>query len=242
MAISYVRFSSLLIIVGIFLFGCGGGGDDGGGGGTEPSIDTPSSAVTSIEFQTGDPKYTGFDLQFEEGDYWLYDWEDYSGHRNIITGVWESTTKVGTVRLTLGSSKTLLGIPFFQVSVVNTGEANYDFSWSYIASYNNKIYGVSGDYVYLIFDAYNGTWKGGTFFTYPDNDNILGPADTFEINSANFESSGMYSVSSSSSMAGYTLFTIDYFSPYIGPVEFEESIRSDSSRDTETLELIESSF
>jgi hypothetical protein len=36
MVISHVRISSILIMVGFFLFGCSGGGGDDGGGGTEP--------------------------------------------------------------------------------------------------------------------------------------------------------------------------------------------------------------
>jgi len=36
MPISHMRILSILIIVGIFLFGCGGGGDDGGGGSQPP--------------------------------------------------------------------------------------------------------------------------------------------------------------------------------------------------------------
>jgi hypothetical protein len=43
MVISHVRIPSILIIVGIFLFGCGGGGDDGGGGGGS----TPSNVFES---------------------------------------------------------------------------------------------------------------------------------------------------------------------------------------------------
>jgi hypothetical protein len=44
MIISHVRISSILIIAGIFLFGCGGGGDDGGGGG---GGSTPSNVFES---------------------------------------------------------------------------------------------------------------------------------------------------------------------------------------------------
>jgi len=44
MIISHARIFSILIIVGIFLFGCGGGGDDGGGGGSQPSVPSFTNA------------------------------------------------------------------------------------------------------------------------------------------------------------------------------------------------------
>ena len=44
MVISHIRFFSILIIVGIFLFGCGGGGDDGGG--SQP----PGPSFTTSDF------------------------------------------------------------------------------------------------------------------------------------------------------------------------------------------------
>ena len=54
MVISHVRIPSILIIVGIFLFGCGGGGDDGGGGGqpSGPSFTTADFSGKSLYYTT----------------------------------------------------------------------------------------------------------------------------------------------------------------------------------------------
>jgi hypothetical protein len=163
----------LLLIASFIVISCGGGGGDGGSGGTTAPVTNPN-ATTTIVAQTGVPALAGFDLQFKQGDWWLYDWKDvsttsistpsYAPYYGIPTT--STSTDIGTARITLGTPKTILGITFFQVVSEYTGNiysSNY-IDWQYLASFNNKIYGCKDDQVFLIFDAQNGAWVGGTFF------------------------------------------------------------------------------
>lgn len=234
------------IIIASVLLGCGGGG---GGGDSSVSPFPPTEAVTSIVAQTGAPKFTGFDLQFKQGDYWLYEWKDVYTSRGIVkdpfTGLypWDTTTKTGTFRITLGQPRTILGVTFFQIATEYTGEAkNVTFPWLYVASFNNKVYGYRDDGVYLICDAQNGTWKGGSFFWGPSNEDQFGPAGTFSIS---LTGTGTYEVSypSSGLNIGVGLSESEYYLPGVGPASQKVSTFSDTYHffGDETLILIESS-
>jgi len=228
------------------LISCGGGG--GSDSATAPATAYQTEALTSIETQTGDPMYAGFDLQFRQGDYWLYDWTDVYTSRGLVkdpfTGLypWNTTTKTGTVRLTLGTPQTILGITFFQVITEYTGDAQYvKLPWSSIASFNNKIYGYRDDGVYLIFDAQNGTWKGGSFFSGASNKDVTGPAGTFSISRDNATGQCSVLFPDKGINIGVGMSMVDYFSPYIGPVKYDMNYRADTYHGEETLVLSGSS-
>ncbi|RPH51663.1 MAG: hypothetical protein EHM85_05835 [Desulfobacteraceae bacterium] len=238
---TYIAYSSDRNVVGFQLNGTSDGmmldalpglaGDGTGGGGSQPV-------------------FTGFDLQFKQGDYWLYEWKDVYTHRglvrNFFTGLysWDTTTRTGTVRISLGQPRTIMDITFYQITTELTGDAKYvTFPWLYVASYNNQIYGYRDDGVYLIFDAQNGTWKGGSFFYGASKTDWFGPAGTFSISISNTEP-GTYWVSwpdKGTSIAGYRLSELEYYRPGVGPVKQKIIVRSETSHSEETLILIESS-
>ncbi len=151
----------LAMVVAAMSFSCDGGGEDS-------TANIPDYAVTSIIEQTEPPKYEGFDLNFRQADYWRYEWEEVSRGGGTtygsVTGPGTTTVTNGSILMTLGEPRTILGITFFQVLTEHTGEVKWTPTWSHIASFNNKIYGYLDGWAYLLFDAQNGEWEGGSFF------------------------------------------------------------------------------
>lgn len=243
-----LRYFAYLVFCSVVLMACGGGG---GGGDTSASSLPPTEAVTHIEAQPGTPKFAGYDVQFNQGDYWLYDWKDVNTQRSLAPNSfgfynWNTTTATGTVRVSLGQPRTILGITFFQLITECTGEAKtyVTLPWSHVASFDNKIYGYSDSGVYIIFDAYNGTWKGGSFFWGSSNSSSLGPAGTFSISTTEL---GAYGVSypGSGLNIGVNMAETEYYLPGKGlPVKQVVSTRTElflPSFGEETLTLSGSS-
>lgn len=242
------------LLVTFILVGCGGGGGDGGSGSTVPV--TNPEAVTSIAPQAGSPVYSGFDLKLKQGDWWLYNWKDVYilSIPSIIPGNPDSTTTTtmtGTARITLGSPKTFLGITFFQVIAQYTGDVPTSFyiDWQYLASFDNKVYGCKDDQVFLIFDAHNGGWVGGTFFGGTTVDwvktrtlSLTAYKDMFGV-----VTPGMYYARYPESGIGFT--REEYFTQGVGPSGYYEwhlsngtgGLSGSQSRWTQTFTLAGSS-
>jgi hypothetical protein len=226
----------------LILINCGGGGGKGDESVGNDSASLPGE-VTSISAQSEVPKFSGFDLQFKQGDYWLYDWKIVNrtttdAYYPNDMPISNSITKTGTICITMGQSRTILDISFFKVIIENTGDAKLNFPWQYIASFNNKIYGFKNDRVYLVFDAQNGNWMGYTFFW------DFSSTKTFNIDFLN----GIYNVDYMKGTLSQTM--TEYHKSSVGPYGYLESSwnRLSSGRysillqSEETLILIESSF
>lgn len=251
-----IHFVALL---GLFVFftACGGGGDS-----SISSNDVfpqyPKQTIKSIKTETGEPAYIGFNLEFKKGDYWQYDWKDEQTMRSVVPEViwnpphdpiyiysWDTTTKTGTFKIILGEPKQYLGITFYEVLTEYTGDAvNVTFPWSHIAAYNNKIYGHNEDGVYIIFDAFNGTWQGGSFFFGPNNEDDYGPAGSFNITYILPEVYSVYFPTTNLSPGLMNITYEEYYTLNIGPSKMQISNRSDTyhSYGEETLTLTESSM
>jgi hypothetical protein len=209
------------------------------------------------------PVFSGFDLQLKQGDWWLYDWKDvytssipnpsYPVYWWALPYITTTYTDIGTARITLGSPKTILGITFFQVVAQYTGDVPTSayIDWQYLASFNNKIYGSKDDQVFLIFDAHNGAWVGGTFF---DGITTVGSSDRTLSLDARSEvigalPPGVYSVRDPESGLGSSGFSQEeYFTQDVGPSGFyyfhlsNDLMGSGSqSRQTQTFTLVGSS-
>lgn len=248
-----------LIFVLLFMVSCSSGGGDGDSS-NNPFPEYPKQTIKSIETETGEPQYSGLNFEFKQGDYWLYDWKDEQTQRSPVPTSyifnypydtieiysWDTTTKTGTFKISLGEPKQFLGITFYEVLTEYTGDAkNVTFPWSHIAAHNNKIYGHNEDGVYIIFDAHNGTWKGGAFFFGPNNEDMFGPAGTLRI--THYTSPDTYCVSfpTTNLLSGLWNYAyLEYYTPNIGPAKMDISNRSDKyhSYGDETLTLTSSSF
>ncbi|NNE64376.1 MAG: hypothetical protein HKN34_09855, partial [Gammaproteobacteria bacterium] len=164
----------------MFSISCGGGG-----GGTSEDDSTLDDTTNGDD--TTLPSIAGFDFSLTEGDFWEFGWDGTVSR--FAQGSGGSTSKEsGRFRLTLGSSSNINGITLNQILVSGNpkwGETQ-DFTprWTHIGLASLKIYGsTDGATAEVIFDAENGAWTGGGFFSEWPSDTLI-VADTGGIDNA----------------------------------------------------------
>lgn len=130
-------------------------------------------AVSFIQILAGiseasTPKFPGFDFTLSEGTYWEFYWTYKK--TSYVQGEGGSTdVDTGSFRITLGPPKTIGGVTSYEVLLAgDSTDPSHDYAprWKYIAINNNQILGsVDEITLQVIFDANDGEWQGGGFFT-----------------------------------------------------------------------------
>lgn len=166
----------LFALTAMLLSACGGGG--GSGGGTDPTTSDGTGGTGGTGGNTGgggavQPAIPGFTVNLKTGDYWEYRWDYYS---NSWAQGSSSTTSMqtGRYRVSLGTPAVIAGTQAYPVEVSGVpgytpaGGTPVIFAprWKYLAVKDMSILGsTDGLQFSVIFDAQNGFWPGGGFFT-----------------------------------------------------------------------------
>lgn len=172
-------FFFLLLTVATVSVACGGSSepaskDDSqtGSSGSEASTGTAtSSRPTSTPTPTPEPvlKHPGMALDLEQGDFWDFRWE-YADQSCAQGSGCRTNNEDGVFRVTLGVPKTIdrVEVYFIELSgrhLADEGAVNLAPSWKYIGSDGTRLLASDGTSLVTIFDALDGEWIGGGFFS-----------------------------------------------------------------------------
>lgn len=182
------------------------------------------------------PKFTGFDFTLSKDTYWEFYWTYEK--TSYVQGEGGSTdADTGNFRITLGAPKVIGGVTSYKVLVTgDSTDPSHDYAprWKYIAVNNNQILGsADGVSLEVIFDADDGEWQGGGFFTTFSAQSQL-TASSGQIDNEFVQTSAIYTGRSANQdfcevIAGYTIcpnddaFTVterEYYKGGIGPLGY----------------------
>lgn len=143
---------------------------------SESSSSTPTAVATATATKsapTATPtpalKYPGMVVDLKQGDFWEFRWEwkeqscsQGSGCRNGGDG--------GLFKVTLGVPRTIGGAEMFPVTVsgnhtADNGAVDFAPAWKFVGVDGPRLLGSNGSNVVSIFDALDGQWTGGGFFS-----------------------------------------------------------------------------
>lgn len=146
------------------------------------SADAPSSPTASPEGSdqraeapapTLEPQprmqYPGMSLELATGDFWDFGWKWKEDSCSQGRGC-STSDESGTFRVTLGGSRRIAGIDFFEVSVggvhlADGGATDLGPSWAYLGVDGPLLLGSDGTASVVLFDARTGEWTGSGFFS-----------------------------------------------------------------------------
>jgi hypothetical protein len=158
--------AGLLIGATMILSGCGGSGG-GGGSSDQPA---PQPAPTPSPVNPG-PTFAGFDFALQTGAFWEYRWT-YSSTSGSQGSPATTKTDTGRFWAVLGPARTIAGVTAYEVQLYGKGSAadttphRFMPRWRYLSLSNNKLSGsIDGTTLETVFDAQEGKWPGGGFFT-----------------------------------------------------------------------------
>ena len=130
----------------------------------------PSSSPEPPGIPTPVVEHPGMVLQLSEGDFWDYRWEWSDRSCSQGSGCREGSED-GVFRVTLGSSQQVSGTTLFEVEVTgdhqaDDGAVNFAPNWKYLGTDGPLLVASSDGFsVTTIFDATDGEWVGGGFFS-----------------------------------------------------------------------------
>ena len=141
---------------------------------SESSRATPtpvSTATKSAPTAAPTPalKHPGMVIELNQGDFWEFRWEwkeqscaQGSGCRNGGDG--------GVFKITLGEPRTIGGAEMFPITVggnhiADNGAVDFAPAWKFIGVDGPRMLGSNGSSIVSIFDALDGEWSGGGFFS-----------------------------------------------------------------------------
>ena len=113
--------------------------------------------------------YPGMSLELATGDFWDFGWS--WTERNCSQGSGCRTSdEAGTFRVTLGESRPIGRVDFFEVSLsgvhlADGGGTDLGPSWAYLGVDGPLLLGSDGGASVVLFDARSGEWTGSGFFS-----------------------------------------------------------------------------
>lgn len=234
---SLTSFTSVLCVIA-FLVSCSGGG--GGDSTSDTSTDTTTDGGTDTNTTTT-PLYSGFDFTLQDGDYWEFYWKSSSASGSQ-TGSSSTSSDSGSYRITLNFSNNNGSFDVFALDVigktVDSSGNSFAPRWSHMAiSDNTVLASLDGSTFVTIFDAFDGKWVGGGFFTdFGDNPiaSVSTSVNNDFINTTAFAAGRDLSVSSCQYYPGvgtictgdvsYTIIENEYYKPGMGPIAYNYSL------------------
>ena len=108
-------------------------------------------------------------LELHEGDFWDFRWEQTDQSCAQGSGCRTGTEK-GVFRVTLGTARTIAGVPMFAVEqsglhLADDGGSDLGVKWAYLGSDGGRLLGSNGSSLVTLFDAQAGQWIGGGMFS-----------------------------------------------------------------------------
>lgn len=168
----------LLLLTGATVFvACGGDPNTGSNGdssssGSSQTTATPSRPTeTPVPSPTPEPvlKHPDLVLDLKQGDFWEFRWE-YTDQSCAQGSGCSTGEESGSYRVSLGEPRTISDIEMFAVEVsgsrrADDGSVDLGTNWKFIGSSGTQIVASDGFSVVTIFDALDGEWVGGGFFS-----------------------------------------------------------------------------
>jgi len=134
---------------------------------TPPLTPTPTTDTIAVLF-------SGYDLEFAEGDFWRFQWE-WTDRSCAQGSGCKNTEDAGVFQITLGSSTVSNGVTLFEILTTGnseyiSGNTTHSFSpdWSYIGIDGSRIVvanSASNSSLATLFDAETGDWAASSFFS-----------------------------------------------------------------------------
>ena len=169
-----LRYPRAILLASVVLLGalaCSSEEDAPAGGSSDPVASADASEEGNGTPATLEARmaYPGMSLELATGDFWDFGWS--WTERNCSQGSGCRTSdEAGTFRVTLGESRPIGRVDFFEVSLsgvhlADGGGTDLGPSWAYLGVDGPLLLGSDGGASVVLFGAQTGEWTGSGFFS-----------------------------------------------------------------------------